>query len=75
MKATIVSSPWLPVLPCILKSRRTNLIILFIDETTGTVLESGETLYAIGSFSKNWDSIYASKTWEVVPNITINFKL
>jgi hypothetical protein len=75
MKTTIISSPWLPVLPCILKSRRTNLIIFFIGETAGTVLDSGTTGSKVGDFSKDWDSIYDSKTWEAVPDITINFKL
>lgn len=79
MKTTIniTESPMTIKFPCIARylggNRNENLIVLFCERTSGTVLHCPDAPQRVGNHDTDWISVYDNQVWEIVPSIVIEF--
>jgi hypothetical protein len=84
MKTTIIESKLKNIginYPVIAKNRKNGSVVLFTSEHSGTLLIAGTTDIIVGTYHdgeedamKKWVSVKNEYLWEILDEITINFK-
>lgn len=52
-----------------------NGVVLFSDFCVGTILCTIDDWGPVGEVSSRWTSVSDASVWEILPEVTINFKL
>jgi len=71
---TIIIPATKPRFPALGKSNDEGMVVLFSNETSGTVISSGKSITVVGFFTKDWQPVTDSIVWEILPEITIYFR-
>ena len=63
-----------PQFPFVAKAKDTNLHVLFVTETNGTIVVVGREPDALGRYSGNFISCFNEEHWQILDSVTITFK-
>lgn len=76
MKTTILESSTLSPkeYPFMARHKRSSSVVLFNKDSEGMVIVSGINTNAVGTYSQNWNIFSLPEDWEIVDEITVNFK-
>ena len=60
--------------PVVAKMKLSGVIVLFTSNSSGTVLYDNGRGYGIGYHSNDFYSVQNNNAWEILDDVTINFK-
>lgn len=64
MKSTLIEDTEIKY-PCLRKSRVNGSVILFIDRSTGTIVNKGKSACYLGEYSDSWIDSEDKDFWEI----------
>lgn len=74
MKTTIIESNTFKVQYPFLAQYEGSFIVLFNEGTCGMVIQSDGRINPVGTYSGSWSINTHPEKWEILNNVTINFK-
>ena len=61
--------------PKLARYKKSNFIVLFTNEKSGAVIYPGSDVWEVGYYDEHWVPCIDANYWEILSEVTINFKM